>query len=437
MLRRLLPFAWGLACLPAFAAAPASTGPAKPPAKVASAAAPVSAAPVLTPIPSPTASGSAPIAPTPFVDPETLDSVDALTLRPIPDPAENLPPFLQHVEYLRQHHDEAMAAGYLQNVIVDDVDISPPDRARAILELADCLQVLGRQAETLCWLKIWMGLYSGRTETAAVAYRMGKIYTQMGLPSLARDSYYLALSFAINQGQVQDADDLRRYQRLTNGTLWALADNEYHAGEWARAAELFDRYRREAPMASAASLETATYLQADCYYQLRQNDKAAAAYVEVLDKHPFHPLAPEARLRLYHLDVLAGQPAKAQQELQALVWTVRTVWPEREAYWQKRTAELLLALNRKSGSTLPPLLLKSARLQAEDKTWQGELDHYDRLAKFEAATMRTIHPQASAPSAGATLPGLREQDDLSAMQRSIDELAPPKIASPVVAANPP
>jgi hypothetical protein len=86
---------------------------------------------------------------------------------------------------------------------------------------------------------------------------------------------------------------------------------------------------------------------------------------------------------------------------------------------------------------LPPLLLKSARLQAEDKTWQGELDHYDRLAKFEAATMRTIHPEASASSAGATLPGLREQDDLSAMQRSIDELAPPKIASPVVAANPP
>ena len=145
---------------------------------------------------------------------------------------------MQHVEYLREHHDEAMAAGYLQNVVVNDADIAPRDRARAILELADCLQNLGRHAETLCWLKIWMGLFPAGPETAAVAYRMGRIYTQMGLRSLARDSYYLALSFAINQGQVQNADDLQRYQRLTNGTLWALADNEYQAGEWARAAEL-------------------------------------------------------------------------------------------------------------------------------------------------------------------------------------------------------
>jgi tetratricopeptide (TPR) repeat protein len=436
MLRRLLPLAWGLACLPAVAAAPVGT--AKPAVQRAATVAPVLPPSAPAPAASSVASGSSSSAAPHYVDPETLDSVGALTLRPVPDAAENLPAFLQHAEDLRRHHDEAMAAGYLQNVIVDDADISPRDRARAILELSDCLQVLGRQAETLCWLKIWMGLYSGRPETAAVAYRMGKIYTQMGLASLARDSYYLALSFAINQGQVQDAADLQRYQRLTNGTLWALADNEYQTGEWARAAELFDRYRREAPMASAASLETATYLEADCYYQQRQNDKAAAAYVDVLDKHPFHPLAPEARLRLYHLDILAKQPAKAQAELQALVWTVRTVWPEREAYWQKRTAELLLALNRKSGSMLPPLLLKSARLQAEDKAWQGELDHYDRLAKFEAATMRTIHPDASAPTASATLPGLREQDDLSAMQRSIDGLVSPSIAAPpVVAVNPP
>ena len=363
-----------------------------------------------------------------------VDSIGALTLRPVPDPAEKLPPFLRHADDLRRHNDDSMAAGYLQNVVVNDVDIAPRDRARAILELADCLQSLHRQAETLCWLKIWMGLYSGRPETAAVAYRMGMIYTRMGLPSMARDSYYLALSYAINQGQVQSPDDLKHYQRLTSGTLWALADNEYQAGEWARAAELFDRYRREAPMTTPASLERASYLRADCYYQLRQNDKAAAAYTEVLARHPFHPLAPEARLRLYHLDMLARRPAQAQQELQALVWTVRTVWPQREAYWQKRAAELLLALNRRNGRMLPPLLAKSARLQAEDKAWQGELDHYDRLAKFEAATMQTIHPQASATA----MPGLREQDDLLAMQRSIDELAPPKIASPdAVAANPP
>jgi tetratricopeptide (TPR) repeat protein len=280
-----------------------------------------------------------------------------------------------------------------------------------------------------------MGLNEGRPETAAVAYRMGTIYTRMGLPSMARDSYYLALSYAINQGQVQNAADLAHYQRLTNGTLWALADNEYRAGEWQRGAELFDRYRREATTASPASLEKAAYLQADCYYQLRQNDKAAAAYADVLTKHPFHPLAPEAHLRLYHLDMLAGKRAQAQQELEAMVWTVRSVWPQQESYWQKRTAELLMALNRKSGKTLPPLLAKAMQLQAEDKTWQGELDHYDRLVRFQTATMQTLHPQAPASAGAAPMPGLREQDDLSAMQHSINELVTPKIASPAAVAT--
>lgn len=422
MLRWMLPLAGGLACLPAIA-----DGLAKVPASPLSGAFSKAAAAYS---PSPAASSdSAPAAPA-QVDPESLDSVGALTLRPVPDPVEKLPAFLKHVDDLRQHDDEAMAADYLQNVVVNNPDLPERDRARAILELADSLQILHRRAERLCWLKIWMGLYSGRPETAAVAYRMGSIYTRMGLFNLARDSYYLALSYAINHGQVQDAADLAHYQRLTNGTLWALAQNEYQAGQWARGAELFDRYMREAAGASASSLEKAAYLQADCYYQLHQNDKAAVAYSGVLTKHPFYPFAPEAHLRLYHLDILAHKPEQAQAELQALVWTVRTVWPKQEPYWQKRAADLLLALNRTNGKTLPPLLARSARLQAQDKTWQGELDHYDKLAKFEAATMQTIHPQASASPAAA---GLREQDDLAAMQHSIDELAPPRIISPAVA----
>jgi tetratricopeptide (TPR) repeat protein len=411
MSHRLTSLAWGLSSLLAVAGTTASVAPA--------------AKPVVTP---PSLSSSASATSPSYVDPESLDSEGALTLRPVPDPTEKLPPFLRHAEYLRSHHDDASAAEYLQAVVTNDADISSRDRARAILDLADSLQAVQRPAETLCWLKIWMGLYSGRPETAAVAYRMGRMYTQMGLPSLARDSYYLALSFAINQGQVQNPDDLQHYQRLTNGTLWALAENEYQAGQWARAAELFDRYRREAPMASPGSLVKATYLQADCYYQLRDAARATAAYTAVLEQHPFHPLAPQARLRLYHLDMLANQTAQAQGQLQALIWTVRTVWPQQEAYWQKQTAELLLALNHRSGKLLPPLLAKSGRLRGQDKAWQGELDHYDKLAKFQADTMPTIHPQASADAA---MPGLREQDDLMAMQHSIADLAPPRITAPV------
>ncbi len=335
---------------------------------------------------------------------------------------------MKHVEDLRAHHDSQMAATYLQKVVVNP-DLSARDRSQAIMELADCLGETGQTADELCWLKIWMQLYPARPEVGAVAYRMGALYTQMGLSDLARDQFYLALSSAVNHGQVQGAAELDQYTRLTCGTLWALALNEYQAGDWARAAELFDRYRHEAQSPAPGSLARAQYLQADCFYQLRQNAQAATAYQAALKDNPFHPLAPEARLRLYHLDMLAKQPVQAQGELEALVWTVRTVWPKDEAYWQQRTAELLLALNRQNATVLPPLVAKSAQLRTQDKAWQAELGHYDRLAKLEATIFQSNTSTAQpSPAPSGTTTGLSEQDDLRAMRQSIDALTAPSIA---------
>jgi tetratricopeptide (TPR) repeat protein len=369
-------------------------------------------------------------APAPFYHNESdiPDSIGALTVRPVPDPVEDEPPFMKEVQYLRDHNDSKMAVTYLQKVVVN-ASLPARYRAQAILELADALGESGQTADELCWLKIWMQMYPMRPEIGAVAYRMGTLYTRMGLSDLARDQFYLALSNAVNHGQVQGAADLQQYTRLTTGTLWALAQNEYQSGDWERAAELFDRYRHEAQSPPAGALARAEYLQADCYYQLRQNAQATTAYEAVLKEHPFHPLAPEARLRLYHLDMLAKQPKQAQAELEALVWTVRTVWPKDEAYWQKRTAELLLGLNRRNAAVLPPLVAKSSQLPAQDKAWQAELGHYDKLAKLEATILQS-NMSASQPSSSpaGTTTGLAEQDDLLAMRQSIDALAPPPIA---------
>ncbi len=365
--------------------------------------------------------------PLPQGDSDIPDSVGAVTARPVPESSEDLPAFVQQANYLVSHRDNLAAADYLEKVALSP-RISARDRARVILQLADCLQATHRLGAELCWLKIWMQLYPDRTEVGAVAYRMGAVYTEMGLTGLARDSFYLALSNAINHGEVQSAADLAQYTKLTTGTLWALAENEYGSGDWQRAAELFDRYRHEAPSADAASLARAEFLQADCYYQLHQAGPATAAYQAALKDHPFHPLAPSARLRLYHLDIVAGRPGEAQQELEALIWTVRTVWPKDEARWQKQAAGLLLALNRRDGAVLPPLLAKSGQLAGPDKDWQADLGHYERLARLGATLSQASPAHEAFPPAPAPARGLGEEDDLAAMQQSIDGLAPPKLS---------
>jgi tetratricopeptide (TPR) repeat protein len=243
---------------------------------------------------------------------------------------------------------------------------------------------------------------------------------------MARDAYYLALAHAVNQGQVENTDDLKRYTQLTEGTLWELAANEYQSADWSRAAELFARYRQEATSASPTSQEKAAFLQADCYYQLRQTDKSISLYEETLKDHPFNPLAPQARLRLYHLYVLKNAPEKAQEELQALAWTVRTVWPQQETYWQRQTAELLLAINQKNIDVLPPLLQKSSQLPPEGKTWQDALDHYDALVSYQEATKHSItDTPANLQGKTGGRHDIAEETDLMAVNNYLNQLLPP------------
>jgi tetratricopeptide (TPR) repeat protein len=333
-----------------------------------------------------------------------------------------------HADYLRRHHDPILAISYLKEIATNG-NVLPQDRARAIIELADTLESQNQDAEALCWLKIWCELFPARREFAGVAYRIATFYDKLGMTGLARDAYYLSLGHAVNQGDITQKDDLANYNKLTTATLWGLAANEYQAGQWSRAAELFERYRREATAASPFSVEKSEFLQADCYYQLKQGDDAIKLYADTLAQHPFNPLAPQARLRLYHLYVTKGQPAKAQAELESLIWTVRTVWPKDEPYWQKQTAQLLLTLNQKNADVLPPLVQESALLPPQGKTWQDTLNHYDALVSYQVVkTGGKPSPQTDSFSKVGDKNSLEEQNDLLVMNSRLNQVLPPSLS---------
>ena len=438
MRRWTILIALGLTGLPVVGAQPPVAAPVPAPVASPAPAAPAPAAPITPKVQAPVdpqkttdpaAAPSATLSNLPVIpagpirdDGSIQDSLGFISVRPLPEPGNDLPSFFSQVAYLRKHGDNLGAISYLRNVVTKG-DIEPQYRARAILQLSDCLSAGHQEAEALCWLKIWMGLYPTRPEVGAVAYRIGALYTQMGLPDPARDAYYLALAHTINNGQVQTADDLKRYTELTTGTLWGLAANEYQSGQWDRAAELFARYRKECPTAAPLSLEKAAYLQADCYYQLKQIDKALPLYEQTVAAHPFNPLAPEARLRLYHLYTIKNQPEKAREELESLAWTVRTVWPQDEVYWQKQTAELLLSINKTNADVLPPLVQQAALLPPEGKTWQEALNHYDSLVSCETA-VTNANMDIPANSSGKAS-GLPEEAELQQMERSLNQLLPP------------
>jgi tetratricopeptide (TPR) repeat protein len=353
------------------------------------------------------------------------DSIPSPMQKAPPDVKDDLDTCFAHVDELRAHHDPVEATDYLK-ALVNNAKLLPQDHSRAMIELADVLQDRGEVAESLCWLKMWTELFPSRPEYAAVAYRLAALYSRMDMPDLARDAYYLSLAHAVNQGQVHTGNDLDAYNRLTTATLWGLAANEYEAGDWERAAELFDRYAHEATAATPLSLEKAAYLRADCLYQSRRTADAIKLYDDTLTKHPFNPLAPQARLRLYHLYVASNQPVKAQAELQALIWTVRTVWPKDEAYWQHQTAQMLLAINGKNFAVLPPLVKESALLPPEGKSWQETIKHYDALVSYQVVKTQGNAGQAGNALAASVDPNcVDEEKSLLVMNYRLNQLLPP------------
>ena len=362
--------------------------------------------------------------------PNSFKDTQGEPLRPALDVKEEAPACFAHAEYLRAHHDPLLAISYLREIATNSNNL-PQDRSRAIIEMADTLEATGQDAEALCWLKIWCELFPAHREFAGVAYRIASFYGKLGMTDLARDAYYLSLGHAVNQGQIIDKDDLASYNKLTTATLWGLAANEYEAGQWSRAAELLERYRREATAASPFSIEKSKFLQADCYYQLKQADDAIKLYSETLTQHPFNPLAPQARLRLYHLYVMKGQLGKAQTELESLVWTVRTVWPKDEAYWQGQTAQLLMAINQKNADVLPPLVKSSALLPPQGKTWQETINHYDALVCYQVVkTGAKTGRETDSFSKVGDKNSLEEQNDLLVMNNRLNQLLPPQTLPP-------
>ena len=101
------------------------------------------------------------------------------------------------------------------------------------------------------------------------------------------------------------------------------------------------------------------------------------------------------------------------------------MWPQDETFWQKKTAEFLLALNKNNGDVMPPLLQQSAKLPPEGKTWQEALNHYDALVSYKAATPRAnMDSNVDSSSKGDSRHHFVEEDDLLAMSREMAELLP-------------
>ncbi len=337
---------------------------------------------------------------------------------PIPSPKpDELPVYLKQVQIMLNQHDLHMAISYLRSMVPSGI-LSDADRSRAIIELADSLVETGQDAEALVWLKTWIEQYPGRPEAGGIDFRIGCLYQRIHMYNLSRDAFYLALAATINHGSIKNPSDLHEYSLLSTDILWKLSEIEFQCGDFARADKLMGRYLLEADGASATSKERAEFIRADCSYQLHSLEEAKKRYEQCLSKYPFNPLALDARLRLYHVCILLKQTDEAREDLDALIWTVQTVWPNQESTWRKRVAEMLLAVHSNDPTLQQPMITALGKI-VEKK--DEELAHYVRIRslQFDAIPTQSI-PEVTDQTQIVRLK--QDDQDLDKLSKTLDQI---------------
>ncbi len=266
----------------------------------------------------------------------------------------------------------------LAEEILDDL-INKPGVIRPII--AEAVELRGRialmndrPAEAIVWFRRYVENYADQTDAPYVDFLLGQTYLETGSYDRARENFYKTLSFTINKAASLNVEDYQASLHLTQAASWELAEAEYLNNNWARADELYTRFKHQNP-GMGLLVDTANYRVADCSYQLGKSLDAIARYESALAESPFHPFAIEAWLRLISLYGAAGDSKRQIDATYSFIWLANTLQENDKMYWQRRCADMLLSEYKERPEKQIPIL---ETILAFDKSesWMKMLDFY-------------------------------------------------------------
>jgi tetratricopeptide (TPR) repeat protein len=295
-----------------------------------------------------------------------------------------------YVESMIRNNDYRMALGLLSDIVHSDT-ATPEERGRAQLLLGQIALHQHRNADAVVELSSWLANFPRRKESPFVYFLLGQCYREMGAYEQARENFYRVLSSSLITANNNDTSvAFTQEKKLVRAAVWQLAETEYERRNWDKALTYFDRFNSQNPSGDQL-VEASLYRRSDCLYQLRRNDESVQAYEKAIAIAPFHPFAPEAWLRLYFLYGMADRRQKQADAMQALVWTVNTLQPERLAYWQQRGVGMLLELPSTDNSQLVDLR-DALKNRATEDGWKQICAYLDQMA--DRITLDKAHPPA-------------------------------------------
>lgn len=320
-------------------------------------------------IPVPTNPGI-PLEPTPaeenlaleYLKPEDRPNQPPLSIPNSQDPSKTIQKdAMTTAEWFTDRKEYIMAKNII-NQAFSHQHLLPENRSRGLLLLARIARETGNPSEALVNLQTWIEQFPGRPELPIVNFRIARLYRQMRSYDRAREYFYRTMSSLIALASGKEEGVVQSEQRLSQAAKWELAETEYQAGNWKRAFELFERFRKQTPNATDL-VEASAYRQGDCLYQQGLLLESAEAYQNALAIGPFHPFAPEAWVRLVQIYGVQKDFNAQGEALQSLIWLVSEAYPSEGPYWQRRVANVLIDFVKDKPEEAHKLLITLDRAQ--------------------------------------------------------------------------
>jgi TolA-binding protein len=269
---------------------------------------------------------------------------------------------------------EYKLAEEILNDLMNRPGVIRPVVAEAVYLQGRIALMTDQQAKAIVWFRRYIDNYADQANAPYVNFLLGQVYKETGAYDRARENFYKTLSFTVNKAASLTQEDYDSSVRLTQAASWELAETEYLSNNWARADELYTRFKRQNPSLDTL-INTANYRLADCSYQLGKSIDAISRYESALAESPFHPFATEAWLRLISLYGAAGDKKKEIDATHSFIWLVNTLQEDDKMYWQRRCADMLLSQYKDDPEKQIPIL-ETILSTDKSESWMKMLDFY-------------------------------------------------------------
>lgn len=251
---------------------------------------------------------------------------------------EKIAEWNRQAEMFARIRDFKTAESYYLQILA--YDITDDVRRETMLQMAKLFELSNEPAKQAAVLEKFAETFPDDPGTPQVYIKVGILYRQLGLSSLALMRFYSVLNYSLKI----DSNKIDAYRQLSIRAQMEIADTHFATQRYDEAIKFYSRLRLLE--LSPEDRARAIFQTAECHYLLKHDPEAIANFESYLASYPDDAKVPEAMFTLANAYTRAGRFPDASRIVLDLLKRESKNAQDNEKqwiYWQKKAGTQLAA----------------------------------------------------------------------------------------------